>query len=200
VYTFIKGNSVIHRLDPRYKLLILTLLSILAFFVSLELNIVILSYVFILALLSKTGRKNLFLPRPIMFMVFLIFFAHAFFLHGAEQGLLVSTRILLLFYSAQVLTLTTHPKQILYALKSLGLPHSLAFILATALSFLPELEKESRIIMDAQKSRGLDFNSKNPLTMLKNLIPIIVPLFSNSLKQAQDMALALESKGYGNKN
>ena len=121
-----------------------------------------------------------------------------------EQGALISVRLMLLIVLSTLLTFTTSPLKLTDALESLlspfkrlGLPaHELAMMMTIALRFIPTLISETDKIMKAQQSRGADFVTGSILSRLKNMVPILVPLFLSAFRRADDLALAMEARCY----
>jgi energy-coupling factor transport system permease protein len=123
---------------------------------------------------------------------------------GVEQGALISVRLMLLIVLSTLLTFTTSPLKLTDALESLlspfkrlGLPaHELAMMMTIALRFIPTLISETDKIMKAQQSRGADFVTGSIMSRLKNMVPILVPLFLSAFRRADDLALAMEARCY----
>ena len=123
---------------------------------------------------------------------------------GFWQGIFISLRLALLIIFSSLLTFTTRPLQLtdameylLSPLKSLGVPaHELAMMMTIALRFVPTLIEETDKIMKAQQSRGVDFNEGSLKERVKNVIPILVPLFIASFRRAEELALAMEARCY----
>ena len=121
---------------------------------------------------------------------------------GVEQGALISVRLMLLIILSTLLTFTTSPLKLTDALESLlspfkrlGLPaHELAMMMTIALRFIPTLISETDKIMKAQQSRGADFVTGSIMSRLKNMVPILVPLFLSAFRRADDLALAMECR------
>jgi energy-coupling factor transport system permease protein len=118
--------------------------------------------------------------------------------------LLISCRLFLLILTTSLLTLATSPisltdgiERLLVVFKFIGIPaHEIAMMMTIALRFIPTLLEETEKIMKAQISRGADFESGNIVNRTKNLIPILIPLFINSFRRADELAIAMEAKCY----
>ncbi|MBR1737593.1 MAG: energy-coupling factor transporter transmembrane protein EcfT [Firmicutes bacterium] len=116
----------------------------------------------------------------------------------------LTARLLLLVIGSSVLTLTTSPMELTYALESLlkplkrvGVPvHETAMMISIAIRFIPTLSEELEKIKKAQSSRGVDFESGSFMQRAKNFIPLLVPLFISSFRRADELAMAMESRGY----
>jgi len=219
---YIAGNSIIHRLDPRIKIIItivlITALFFIARFIGFAFYVGLIGLIIILSRLPfKRIIKGL---RPILFLVILTLILHVFLTKGGDviwqwrfisieeeglyTGLFMVSRILLLIMFTSLLTLTTSPLELtdgieylLSPLKRIGVPASeLAMMMTIALRFIPTLLEEAEKIMKAQMARGADFESGNIIKRAKNLIPLLVPLFISAFRRADDLALAMESRCY----
>ncbi|MBC7319329.1 energy-coupling factor transporter transmembrane protein EcfT [bacterium] len=214
-------NSSIHRLDPRIKL-IATFISIIFIFIIKDFLGYALLACFLLGLiiLSKVPPLYIFRGlRPLLFFILLTFFLHLFTtqgtvifqwwflkgtMEGLRNGLLMVSRFMLLISFSTLLTLTCSPLELTDALESLlsplkriGFPsHEIAMMMSIALRFIPVLVEETNRIIKAQVARGADIESGGILNRAKNLIPILVPLFINTFKRADDLALAMEVRCY----
>lgn len=216
------GNSVIHRLDPRVKILA-TLLYIVALFVVKDFigfiaPVVLLEAVIIL---SKVPRRYIWRGlKPVLIIIAFTLIVNIFMIRGevlwqfgilhiTREGLrmaaFVGIRLVLLIIGSTMLTLTTRPigltdgiEALLSPFKRIGLPaHELAMMMTIALRFIPTLLEETDKIIKAQQARGADFESGNILRRAKSLIPILVPLFISAFRIAQDLAMAMEARCYG---
>ena len=123
---------------------------------------------------------------------------------GLVKGLLISFRLFILILATSLLTLATSPisltdgiEKLLAVFKFIGVPaHEIAMMMTIALRFIPTLLEETEKIMKAQISRGADFESGNIFNRAKNLIPILIPLFVNAFRRADELAIAMEAKCY----
>ena len=218
---YFPGDSVLHRLDARVKLVLLLLMLIEVFvFTSGPAYAFITVVTGLLIFLSGVPvRLVLRSLKPLWWIVIFTFVIHLFSHPGQElarvwhfaitqegvvQGTLISLRLLLLILLSTLLTFTTSPLQLTDALESLlspgkrvGLPaHELAMMMTIALRFIPTLISETDKIMKAQQSRGADFTTGNILKRLKNMVPILVPLFLSAFRRADELALAMEARCY----
>lgn len=218
-------DSPIHRLDPRVKI-VLALLYIVVVFLSntvLSMALLLISAL-VLILLSKIPVKVVL--RSIKSLIFIIAFTsliHIFFADGNGEAPLVEfgfitiylegiinavkliVRIVVLIVGSSILlTYTTTPialtdgiERLLSPLKRIGVPvHDFAMIMTIALRFIPTLMEEADKIMNAQKARGADFSNGSLIQRAKALIPILIPLFSSSIRHALDLATAMECRCY----
>ncbi|MBP3580127.1 MAG: energy-coupling factor transporter transmembrane protein EcfT [Clostridia bacterium] len=220
---FFPGNSVIHKLDPRFKIICIILYIAAIFTASSYLSFVLvaLSTVLIVAL----SRLNLSIIlkglKPVVFIVLFTIIANILWTTGEKpilefwiikiypEGLiyafLMALRILCLIVSTFVLlTYTTSPmaltdaiERLLSPLKVIGLPvHEFSMMMTIALRFIPTLIEETEKIINAQKARGADFESGNLLTRAKAMVPILIPLFVSAFRRADELAGAMECRLY----
>ena len=218
---YYQSDSIIHKLDPRVKL-ITTLVFIVSLFVvdnfigyiiaALFLAIVIkiskVPFKFmvkgmksIMVLLLITVIFNLFLtPGEELFTVWKLTITK----EGLKTAAFMAVRLTFLIIGSSVMTLTTTPnnltdglEKILKPLKVLHVPvHEVAMMMAIALRFIPILLEETDKIMKAQIARGADFESGNLIKKAKNLVPLLVPLFISAFRRANDLAMAMEARCY----
>lgn len=218
---YIPGESFIHRLDPRSKIIALMLYIIALFLLFNAIGyyaIVIFSVVIILAS-QVPVRIYLKGIRPLAFIIVLTMVLHFFMTPGTPifnigplkvtqegfyHGLQMGARLIILITVTSVLTLTTSPisltdgiERLLNPLKKVGVPaHELAMMMTIALRFIPTLIEETEKIMKAQMARGADFESGNIIKRAKALIPLLVPLFVSAFRRADDLAMAMEARCY----
>ena len=201
-------NSIIHRLDPRVKLLFTFI-----FMVSLFITNSFLSYIFIVAVLiciisiTKIPFSYIFRGiKAILFLLILTFILNVLFTQGGkiyfEYGFIKITHdgLILGFFMLirlVLLILTDALEKALNPFKKVGLPaHEIAMMMTIALRFIPTLLDETDKIMKAQIARGADFESKNVLSRAKSMIPLLVPLFISAFRRADELAMAMESRCY----
>ncbi|MBE6029473.1 MAG: energy-coupling factor transporter transmembrane protein EcfT [Clostridiales bacterium] len=216
------GNSVIHRLDPRVKIMA-TLLYIVALFVVKDFTGFIVAALLLEAviIMAKVPRRYIWRGlKPVLIIIAFTLIVNIFMvrgevlwqfgvLHITREGLrtaaFVGIRLVLLIIGSTMLTLTTRPigltdgiEALLSPFKKIGLPaHELAMMMTIALRFIPTLLEETDKIIKAQQARGADFESGNILRRAKALMPILVPLFISAFRIAQDLAMAMEARCYG---
>lgn len=216
------ANSIIHRLDPRVKV-VCTLLYMISLFLFQSVSGYLIVTIFlggcilaskvpfsfmikglkpIMILLLITVAFNLFLTKDgavlVSFSIFTI----------TENGLRIAVymalRLIYLILGASLMTLTTTPnaltdaiEKLLYPLNKLHVPvHEIAMMMSIALRFIPILLEETDKIMKAQIARGADLESGNVIQRAKSMIPILVPLFVSAFRRANDLAMAMESRCY----
>ena len=219
---YFPGDSLLHRMDPRVKL-ILTFVYIVAVFVPqnwLGLAIAV-GFLLFSVIVSRLPGKLVFksvkpiIPLIIFTSALNIFYVdkgvHLFdwgFIHITTQGLItaafIAVRILCLIAGSSLLTYTTTPTALTDALERLMKPlkalhlnvHELAMMMTIALRFIPTLVEETDKIMSAQKARGADMESGGLMQRAKALIPILIPLFVSSFRRAYELATAMECRCY----
>ena len=215
-------NSVVHRLDPRMKILLTVLFIVAVFFIhSLPGYLIIVGFVWMAAKISKVPVKLLIKGlKPLRFIVILTFLLNLFFTTGetillhwqfitiTAEGLMTachySLRLLFLVTGTSLLTLTTSPVSLTDGLEMLLSPfkrfhfpaHELAMMMTIALRFIPTLLEEADKIMKAQMARGADFESGNLIARAKAMVPLLVPLFVSAFRSAGDLANAMEARCY----
>ncbi|WP_027964760.1 energy-coupling factor transporter transmembrane component T family protein [Halalkalibacillus halophilus] len=219
---FVPGESLIHRIDPRLKLVIIFIYVLVIFSAETLLSYGILFAIAIsTAVLSRVPATFIIKGlKPVWFIIALTFLLHILLTREGEplitvwgfslydqallQGLNISARLLLLILMTTLLTLTTTPISITDAVEALLKPlkyvrfpvHELALMMSISLRFIPTIMQETDKIAKAQSSRGLDFTTGPIKDRLKAIIPLLIPLFVGAFKRAEDLALAMEARGY----
>lgn len=218
---YFPGESWIHRLDPRIKI-IATLLFVVELFI-VDTFWGFLAAVAALAVVIKVSKVPLsFILRglkPIFLIIAFTFILNLFVIPGkvlveigplsiTQEGVytafFMAARLILLIIGSSLLTLTTKPMSLTDGIEALlspfskiGVPaHELAMMMSIALRFIPTLLEETDKIMKAQQARGADFESGNILRRAKSLIPILIPLFISAFRIAHDLAMAMEARCY----
>ncbi len=219
---FFPGQSVIHRLDPRMKLLITVLYIVMLFiakgFSGLGAGVIFMLIGFLLSGIPiKMMLKSV---KPILPIIIFTGILNLFFItsgniifewkfikitdNGLRTMAFMAIRIILLIFGTSLLTYTTSPitltdaiERVLSPLKIIKFPaHEIAMMMTIALRFIPTLIEETDKIMSAQKARGADLESGNLIRRAKALIPILIPLFVSAFRRAEDLALAMECRCY----
>lgn len=218
---YFPGDSLLHRLDPRTKILTVIALSVAIFLpakwpgfalvTALVLTGVALARVPVLFILRGLRPIMIFLAITVVFNAFLTPGEPVLTLgtwHITREGLVLSAvaavRLILLVVVASLLTLTTSPirltdgfERLLRPFSPLGVPaHELALMMTIALRFIPTLADEADRIMRAQAARGADFQSGNAMNRIRGLVPVMVPLFVAAFRRADELATAMEARGY----
>lgn len=212
------GNSVIHRLDPRVKIVAVMLLSITVLradaLIAIAITILIAGITFI-ARISPCHLLRAVKPLAIFFA--LVFVMHLFFTagtpiavfpmvtyEGLHRGMLLTWRFVFLILSAAILTMTTTPSELmsgiermLRPLRPLGISsHDVAVMVSMVLRFVPTLLQELDQIKEAQMARGADFKTGNVLVRMKRVSSLVIPLVRNSILRADELATGMEGRGY----
>ncbi len=218
---YIPGNSIIHRLDPRTKILATTLLIVVLFMVNgfVGYGLVAVGIAAVIWASEIPWRYVIRGLRPLLVILILTVSLHLFMTEGRVilqiwflkvtweglvRGVMMGSRLILLIVGTSLLTLTTSPIQLTDGIESLltpgkkiGIPaHELAMMMTIALRFIPTLLEETEKIMKAQMARGADFQSGGIMQRAKSLVPLLVPLFVNAFRRADDLAIAMEARGY----
>ncbi|MBN1478850.1 energy-coupling factor transporter transmembrane protein EcfT [candidate division KSB1 bacterium] len=216
------GDSFVHRLDPRTKLL-----SILCFMTALLISfepIVLIGFSILTLVIIASSQLPLALVlrnvRPFIWLFFLTIFVHVFLTpgrllytmplmslkityEGLTLGLIYSVRLVLLILLAALLTLTTSPIELTDALERMLSPlkrfkvptHEVVMMLTLSLRFIPTLLEEAQRLKNAQVSRGASFEG-NVVQRIRSIVPLILPLFISAFRRADDLALAMDSRCY----
>lgn len=215
-------DSVAHRLDPRTKLVLL-IMYITAVFIVRDIWLfgVVIAFMLLMTAMSRVpfsyvmkAIKPMRIILPLMFILNLfmiktgtVLFTWKFITistGGIKQALFIVLRLVALVTGASLLTLTTTPVSLTEGLEKLLAPlkivkfpaHELAMMMTIALRFIPTLLEEADKIMKAQLARGADLESGNIFKKTKAMVPILIPLFVNSFRRAEELALAMESRCY----
>lgn len=220
---YVPGESVIHRLDPRSKMLMLLWYMVLVFTTGEKwFDDMILAFIVVAVIgLSKISVRYLLDGlKPFLWILLFTMLLHMFTTRGGEvwwawsvfeiheqgvyQGFYLSVRLLLFIMMASVVTLTTSPldltdgvERMLSPLRRIGVPvHEIALMMSMALRFIPTLGDETEKIMKAQAARGARFYEGSVLRRLRNLVPVFVPLLVATFRRAEELAVAMEARGY----
>jgi ABC-type cobalt transport system, permease component CbiQ and related transporters len=218
---FYPAESVIHRLDPRVKLMG-TFLYIIALFTFQSFIGYLIAGAFLYGIILLSKVPFSFIVKGLKTVIFLLLFTVAFnlfltpgktFFHlgfltityqGMRTASFMAIRLVFLIIGSSLMTFTTTPnhltdglEHIMNPLKKIHVPvHEIAMMMSIALRFIPILLEETDKIMKAQSARGADFESGNMMKRAKSLIPILVPLFVSAFRRANDLALAMEARCY----
>ncbi|MDD4367751.1 MAG: energy-coupling factor transporter transmembrane component T [Oscillospiraceae bacterium] len=226
--TFTLGNyypaaSLLHKLDPRTKILASLLLMIVLFMINQPLPLAVFG-LFLAVMIALSGvpfRLVLKSVKPVVFLAVFAWVLNVFttpdehywfswsFLHASPQGfwvgLRMAVRLFFLVMATQLcLTLTTTPlemadgiERLLRPLARWGFPsHELAMMMSIALRFVPTLADETDKIMKAQSSRGADYDTGGAIARARGLVSVLIPLFVSALKRADELATAMEARCY----
>lgn len=219
---YVPGNSFIHKLDARVKILF-SLFFIIDLFLIKDFSgyIVIFIFTMLAIAISKIQLRYIYKGlKPIFILMLITALFNVFLTRGEEllwqfgflkvykEGIVIAVfmilRLVFLIIGTSLLTLTTSPieltdaiEKLLSPFKKIGVPaHELAMMMTIALRFIPTLIDETDKIMKAQKARGADFENGSLIQRAKSLIPLLVPLFISSFRRADELAMAMESRCY----
>ncbi len=219
---YLPGTSILHRLDPRAKLLGLLVLIAALFLIKTFTGFILFGIFFVIAFLSSRLPWRYFMRglRPVLYIVLFTLILHFLFTKGGQVfwrfgmltieengvylGSFMTLRLILLVITTLLVTLTTSPiafadgiEFLLRPLRIFRVPgHEIAMMMTIALRFIPTLMEESDKIRKAQMARGADFESGNIFRRARNLVPLLVPLFVSAFRRADDLAVAMESRCY----
>lgn len=221
---YVPGDSFVHKLDPRTKII-----ASLLFIISLFIINKFIGYVFVIGFIGAAIANSKVSPsfffkglKPVLALIIITAVLNVFMIKGTPDtlvfnwkfisvytdGLYVAIfmvlRLIFLIIGTSILTLTTSPIELTDALERLLKPikfigissHEVAMMMTIALRFIPTLIDETDKIMKAQKARGADFDGNNIFNKAKSLIPLLVPLFISSFKRADELAMAMEARCY----
>lgn len=219
---YIPGNSIIHRADPRTKIILSIVFMVVIFMVNTFWTIAAITLFTILAVVIsgvplKYTLKGL---KPLLLIIVFSVVINVFATGGTPiantvplkyityEGLILALRLtlrlVLFIISASLLTFTTTPilltdgiEKLLNPFKRVGIPaHELAMMMSIALRFIPTLLEETDKIMKAQAARGADFDTGNLVQRAKSFVPVLVPLFVSAFRRADELATAMEARCY----
>lgn len=227
---YVPYNSIIHRLDPRYKILAMIVLMVCIFFSfsSIWMNFIVygilMIFIYIIMRISHIKLSMLFSQlKAIWIMMFVLFIVNIIVPGDASLGyftffntgwkiyysaiyntVYILFRLIIMLSLSLILTATTKPLELTNALEFLMKPlkvikfpvHEIAMTISLALRFIPTLLEETDRIMKAQASRGVDFQNGKFKEKIKAIIALIIPLFISALARSEDLANAMEARGY----
>lgn len=218
---FYPADSVLHRLDPRVKL-VGTFIFLVSLFLGKGLAAYAVATIFLAVVirLSKVPFKMILKGLKAIIIILLITVSFNLFLtegevlvkigflkitkEGVSIAFFMALRLVYLVVGASLMTLTTTPNDLTDGLESILAPlnrirvpvHEISMMMSIALRFIPILLEETDRIMKAQKARGADFETGNLIQKAKSMIPLLVPLFISAFRRANDLAMAMEARCY----
>lgn len=219
---YIPGDSIIHRLDPRAKLVASFYFIGIIFLANNWQSYLFLAIFTLSAIMLSKVDLSFFIRgvRPLIWLISFTVILQMLFTrggtlywswgifslseYGIQNGLFIFCRFILIIFMSTLLTLTTPPLSMSDAIESLLGPfrvvhvpvHEIALMLSIALRFVPTLMDETEKIMNAQRARGVDFGEGNLIQKVKAVVPLLIPLFVSSFNRAEDLATAMEARGY----
>ncbi|MFL2029178.1 energy-coupling factor transporter transmembrane component T family protein [Loigolactobacillus zhaoyuanensis] len=219
---FIPGDSLIHRLDPRNKLLLSFYYIGIIFLANNWLTYLVLFFFTLFAVYLSNIKMGFFIRgvRPLIWLILFTVLLQVFFTRGGTtywswgpivlsqfgivNGIYIFMRFVLIIFMSTLLTLTTPPLSLADAIEAILKPlrvvhfpvYEVALMLSIALRFVPTLMDETEKIMNAQRARGVDFGEGNLFQQMRAVVPLLIPLFVSSFNRAEDLATAMEARGY----
>ncbi len=219
---YIPGKSLLHRADPRTKMIWIIVLMVAVFATNnIYCYIMMIALTGIILAISEVPVSyTLRGIKPLLIILIITFIVNIFTypgtkvllnigvlkvtLEGVVQSIIIAIRLSLIVILGSILTLTTTPIALTDGLESLFKPlkklkvpvHEMSMMMSIALRFIPTLMEETDRIIKAQASRGADFDTGNLLERAKSFIPVLIPLFVSAFKRAEDLATAMESRCY----
>lgn len=218
---YFPGDSVVHRLDPRNKIVLTVVCMVMLFCASNFYGLVAASaFILIVTAVSRIPISTVLRGvRPIIPIVLLTAVINIFYVsgktvwswrfititrEGIELAVFMTVRIIFLIIGTSLMTYTTSPialtdglERLLSPLKKIKLPvHELSMMMTIALRFIPTLIEETDKIISAQKARGADFETGNLMRRIRALMPILIPLFVSAFRRAEELALAMDCRCY----
>ncbi len=219
---YIPGDSLIHRLDPRTKLISSVWFIMLIFLASGFTSYAVLAAIVLLAATISEIPISYYINglKPLTFLILITVSLQLLFSQGDSvifelgwlqitmEGLInaikIIIRFVLIIFMSTILTLTTTPLEIADGIESLLGPlkrfkvpvQEIALVLSIALRFVPTLMEETETIMNAQKSRGVEFNTGSLIERMRKIVPLLIPLFISSIDRADQLATAMTARGY----
>lgn len=219
---YITGDSFIHKLDPRIKLLGVMSFIVIIFLANNWLTYLVLALFVLLAVKLSEIDFRFFIRgvRPLIWLILFTVILQILFTSGqtvyfrlgplvvSQEGLInggfIFMRFVLIIFMSTLMTLTTMPLSLADAIEYLLRPfrvvklptHEIALMLSIALRYVPTLMDETEKIMNAQRARGIDFGEGNIYQQMKSIVPLLIPLFVSSVTRAEELATAMEARGY----
>jgi len=219
---YFPGNSIIHRMDPRIKLVLVVAVIVLIFLMNTLIgHLVVFGFLVATIIVSRVNVKFVLRGlKPLWFIIIFTFVLNTFFYTGgselfswwifrvSQEGLInavrLAVRLIFLITATTMLTLTTSPialtdgiESLLGPLKKVKFPvHELAMMMTIAMRFIPTLIEETDKIMKAQTARGAEFDSGSIFKRAAGMVPLLVPLFVSAFRRADELAFAMESRCY----
>jgi energy-coupling factor transport system permease protein len=219
---YLPGDSLIYKMDPRGKLLATVLFIFIIFLANNPITYVIITFFSLVAVAATKLKWKIFWEgiKPVIWLILFTSLLQLFFTvggtvywqwgifaltsYGISNAIFIFIRFTVIVLISTVMTVTTMPLEIADAIEWLLIPlkfikvpvDKIALVMSIALRFVPTLFDETFKIMNAQRSRGADFNNGGLIARAKAITPLLIPLFINSLSTAIDLSTAMESRGY----
>ena len=201
VFQYTRQDSIMHRLDPRAKLLLSIVLAIISLlFLEIFPLLFIITILIPMMVAAKSLRRWLKSMNGLsVLLIFILIFNTLLstYTNPLNYSIALVLRLVALMTSFSIFFLTVHPDELSQALIQMRVRFEFAFAMSMAMRYVPTLGQEAYAIMDTQKARGVELDKGNILTRIRNIVPIIVPLIIVSIRRALSIAESMESRGFG---
>jgi energy-coupling factor transport system permease protein len=204
-YEYIYRDSIVHKLDPRTKLIWLIVFSALVFMTS---NSFVIASLFVLTILigviAKIPKEQFWestrffiILMPIIYVLLYVVLS-GFTFNSIIGGLVFAIKFLVLIFAAVIFTMTTSARDLLLALTKIKIPYAFGFMLTIAIRFIPVIIKEINSVIDAQRARAyeISFSLRHPIKSVEKFIPILIPVLTLLLKRSNELALSIDSRAF----
>jgi len=201
IFQYTRQDSIIHRLDPRAKLLMSIVLAVISllFLSIIPLLIIFCCLIPIIGAAKSLRRWTRSMRGLAILLIFIIVFNTLLSTqpNPFSHSIALTLRLVALMTSFSIFFLTVHPDELSQALIQMRVRFEFAFAMSMAMRYVPTLGQEAYAIMDAQKARGVELDKGSLLKRIRNIVPIIVPLIIVSIRRALSIAESMESRGFG---
>lgn len=212
---YVPGETIFHQIDPRTKLALLFVMVILPMlYVDLAYLCLMVICLILLAFISRISFPLVFaFIKPVLPLIIIMVVIQGLwgkellykigpvgiYSDGMLFGCAMALRLLTIVLATAIVLITTNPADMIIGLRELGMPHKMAFMVLTALRFVPTLMARAVLIQDVQKARGMKSGDEagNFIKRITALIPVLIPLYIASLEMAERLSLAMEARGFG---
>jgi len=201
-FKFLKKQTLIHRLDPRVKLLFAIIYTINALMFTEIMPLLFIFFTLLpFILIGKLFKQWIKSIRSLSFLYVFIIIINTLFItnNGFSFSIAMIIRITIMISAFSLFFLTVDPNDLALSLISMKIPYEIAFSFSLAFRFVPTIAIEAQNIIDSQQSRGYEMQKKGIISQVRNLFPLLVPLIIGSIKRAFNVAEALESRAFGSK-
>jgi energy-coupling factor transport system permease protein len=219
---YLPGDSLVHRLDPRVKIVLVVLYMALVFVApGISGLLVVTALTCCMIACARIPLRTLWRSvKPLLFIIVITFLINVFFVHSGDvlvhwafitittgslhDSTFLALRLLLLLFGVSLLTLTTSPldlcdggERLMRPLARIGFPaHEVAMMMSIVLRFIPVFVEEGRVLRRSQETRGADFSTGSLLSRARSVVPLLVPMFASALRHADGLSQAMESRCY----
>ncbi|RLI66702.1 MAG: hypothetical protein DRO88_00985 [Promethearchaeia archaeon] len=196
-FHYLKEQTIFHRLDPRTKGIMLVIYATIIFILDDLTLLLILTGLLIIALFLTKFAVHIWEGVKAMWFIYLLIFGINWYVTNLNYSLILILRFFNFMAIFGVFFRSTQPEDLSQSLIQLHVPNNFAFALSLAFRFIPTMAQETERVMEAQKSRGHQFNSGGLFQKARNFFPLLIPLIMNSVRRAFHVAEALETRGFG---